>query len=994
MAAVVTGLAAPVAATTVTLDATRDTTLYAESGAVSNGAGQYVFAGENNNLAARRALLLFDVAAAIPAGATIEAVTLSLHLSRTGAGPENVTVHRLLADWGEGTSDASLEEGQGTTATTGDATWTDRFHPTDAWTTPGGDYVAAASATTSVGLTQTTYTWSESGLVSDVQGWLDGSLPQWGWIVRGNESTSGSTKRFDSRQYPDDARRPKLTIDYTAPSATATPTATATQTPTATATPDPTATDTPAPDATETATPEATATPSGTATATATATATLSATPSATATLTATPTATATPLTLEPFVDALPRPAVAQPTSGTAGGAASYRIAIRQVQQQLHRDLPPTTVWGFGDGATGATYPGPTIEATRDQPISVTWVNDLRENGVLRTTHLLPVDHCLHGAHHDDARTVVHLHGGHVPEASDGYPETTLLPGEETTYAYPNAQLPATLWYHDHALGITRLNVYLGLAGFYLLRDATEAALGLPSGEFEIPLAIQDRTLAPDGSLVYPSTWHEHVFGDVILVNGKVWPYLDVKRGKYRFRLLGGAGSRTFRLALSNGAPFTVIGSDGGLLPAPVDVTSVTLAPGERLDVVIDFAGYAPGTEIVLGNDAPAPFPGIPGQGVIPDVMKFVVGTESGPTAALPATLRPLVPIAESEATVSREFLLRKSADQCTGSVWLINDMHWDMITERPQLGTTEIWSFVNPTGMTHPMHMHLVMFQVLDRQAFELQSGNVVTTGPRVPPPPIEAGWKDTVRVGPGEIVRVIARFTDYKGRFPYHCHVLEHEDHDMMRQFETVACGDGEIDPGEECDDGNRVDGDGCTAGCLLGPCTKTPAVGCQPAASKKGALTLRAKPGVPAKNALAWKWSKGPAIAKTDFGDPLASDAYHLCVYDAGTLVAATRAEAGGTCGKKPCWKSTKSGYAFADKELTPAGVASLGLKSGAVGKGVLQLRAKGASLRLPPLDGLGGPVLVQLLRGSGGACWSTTFSAPFKKRDAKTFRDASD
>lgn len=993
-------------AATVTLEPLRDTTIYSESGTVGNGAGDYVFAGATNNLYKRRALLVFDVAAVLPAGATIDAVTLSLHLSRTTAGPVTVAVHRVLAEWGEGTSNANLQEGQGAAATAGDATWTNRLHPTDAWTTAGGDYVGTASATTSVGLTQTTYTWSSAGLASDVQGWLDGTLPAYGWIVVGGEAMGGTSKRFDSRENPDDTRRPKLTIDYTAPTATATPTATETPTPTATATPTPTETVVPTTTATETPPPDATATPSVTPTVTETATPTASpsatATPTATVTTTGTPTptntptptATASPLVLAPFVDPLPLPAVAAPISGTAGGAASYRLAIREVQQQLHRDLPPTTVWGFGDGAAGATYPGPTIEATRDQPISVTWVNDLRENGVLRTMHYLPVDTCLHGAHHASPRAVVHLHGGHVPAASDGYPEATILPGEETTYAYPNAQLPGTLWYHDHALGITRLNVYMGLAGFYLLRDATEAALDLPAGAFEIPLAIQDRTLAPDGSLVYPDMWHEHFFGDVILVNGKVWPYLTVQRGKYRFRVLDGSTSRTYRLTLSNGAPFVVIGSDGGLLPAPVTVDALTLQPGERADVVIDFAAYAPGTEIVLTNDAPAPYPGVAGQGVVPNVMKFVVGSEAGHTAPIPATLRPFTPIDESEATVSRQFLLRKSADPCTGSVWLINDMHWDEITERPQLGTTEVWSFVNPTGMAHPMHMHLVMFQVLDRQPFELQAGNVMTTGPRVPPVPVEAGWKDTVRVEPGEIVRVIARFTDYKGRFPYHCHILEHEDHDMMRQFETVACGDGEIDPGEECDDGNRVDGDGCTAGCLLGPCTAAPAVGCAAAGSKKGSLTLRVKPGVPAKNALAWKWSKGAAIAKTDFGDPTTTESYHLCVYDAGALVLATRAEAAGTCGKKPCWKSTKSGYTFNDKELTPAGVATLGLKSGAVGKGVLQLRAKGANLALPALDGLAGPVLVQLKRGSGGACWSTTFTAPFKKHDAKAFRDASD
>jgi spore coat protein A len=507
------------------------------------------------------------------------------------------------------------------------------------------------------------------------------------------------------------------------------------------------------------------------------------------------------PLVLTPFVDALPRPAVAQPTSGSPGGAATYTLAIREVQQQLHRDLPATTVWGFGDGATGATYPGPTIEAGRDQPVTVTWVNDLRDGGVLRTTHYLPVDTCPHGADDARPRTVIHLHGGHVPAASDGYPEATFLPGEQATYQYPNTQLPATLWYHDHALGITRLNVYMGLAGFYLLRDAVEAGLDLPAGEFEIPLVIQDRSFNADGSLQYPAAWQDHFFGDTILVNGKVWPYLEVKQGKYRLRLLDGSTSRAYTLALSSGASFAVIGTEGGLLPAPVTVSTLTLTPGERADVVVDFASYPAGTEILLTNSAPAPYPGTPGEGVVPDVMKFVVLPAAGHTAALPTTLRPLDGLAEADAVQARTFELRRFAEACTGQAWYINGLGWDDITEFPQLGSTEIWSFVNRSGITHPMHMHLVMFQVLDEQAFEIQNGEVVPIGSRVPPPPEAAGWKDTVPVPPDEIVRVIARFEDYKGRFPYHCHILEHEDHEMMRQFQTVLCGDGEVDPGEEC-------------------------------------------------------------------------------------------------------------------------------------------------------------------------------------------------
>jgi spore coat protein A len=335
-----------------------------------------------------------------------------------------------------------------------------------------------------------------------------------------------------------------------------------------------------------------------------------------------------------------------------------------------------------------------------------------------------------------------------------------------------------------------------------------------------VPLAIQDRSFRPDGSFKYPEDWQDHFFGDTILVNGKVWPVLQVKRGKYRFRLLGGSNSRTVRLSLSSGAPFQVLGMEGGLLDAPVTLSQITLGPGERADAVVDFEPYAAGTEIVLQNDAPAPFPGTPGVGVIPNVMKFVVTSELGHTAALPATLRAMELLDPAGSVIERDFELAKQGDACAGNIWTINGLHWDDITEYPELGTTEIWRFVNRSGITHPMHMHLVMFQVLDRQAFEEIGGNVVPIGSPVPPPAHEAGWKDTVQVGPNEILRVIARFERYTGLYAYHCHILEHEDHEMMRQFQTVTtCGDGVLGiPAEECDDGNLLPDDGCSASCEI--------------------------------------------------------------------------------------------------------------------------------------------------------------------------------
>ena len=217
-------------------------------------------------------------------------------------------------------------------------------------------------------------------------------------------------------------------------------------------------------------------------------------------------------------------------------------------------------------------------------------------------------------------------------------------------------------------------------------------------------------------------------------------------------------------------------------------LTELTLSPGERADLVFDFAPYAAGTELLLTNSAPAPYPGAPGEGVVPDVMKFVVTADVGHTAALPGSLRSLDVLSESQADEFRSFELQKFSDPCAGNTWLINGLGWTDITERPYLGDTEVWSFVNRSGGVHPMHMHLVFFQILDRQDFDVVDDEIVPTGPRIPPPANEAGWKDTVQTNPMQITRVIAHFTDYLGLFPYHCHILEHEDHEMMRQFEVV--------------------------------------------------------------------------------------------------------------------------------------------------------------------------------------------------------------
>ena len=841
---------------TVTLRASRDAGIMAEDGTLANGVdGLHV--GVNNNGDERRALIRFDVAS-IPAGSTITNVRLRLFMSRTSGGDIDVELHRLTRTWSEGPADPGGGGGQGAPASAGDVTWTHAIYDTVLWTTPGGDLDAAASATRTVGTATQAYTWSSATLTGDVQAWVDGSSNNEGWILVAPGATTGDARRFESREAATSSRRPALLVTFSSPNPTG-----------ACCAGDGTCTIVDAPGSACTGSyqgddtdcsPNPCPQPQG-----------ACCLPDASATCelvtevecsadggsysgdgTACDSAMC-PVVLTPFVDPLPIPPIAQPVSGAPGEAAEYEISIVELEQTLHSDLPPTRVWGFDDGSSGPVYPGPTIVAGQNQAVHVTWHNDIRgPDGVPRTSHYLPVDSCVDGAE-DAAKTVIHLHGGHVAAESDGYPEDAYPPGDERTYEYPNWQPAATLWYHDHAMGITRLNVYLGLAGLYEIQDDEEQALRLPDGAHDIPLVIQDRSFNPDGSLLYPAEWMEHFMGNTILVNGRVWPYLEVDRGKYRFRVLNGSNARFYRLALSDDAPFDVIATDTGLLAAPVSVSSVVVGPGERVEIVVDFAGYDAGTRVRLVNSAPMPFPGSPGEGVVPNVMQFRVGDAAGFTDPLPSALRDVPSLDPADAVEERDFELARVDDpDCGGGRWLIDGKGWQEVTEMPRLGTVEIWRFINRSGFNHPMHMHLVSFRVLDRQQFAVLDGNIEPVGDPVPPAAEEDGWKDTVEVAPDEMVRVIARFEDFAGRFPYHCHMLEHEDHAMMRQFETTTtCGDGVVGrpaedcdeggdatadcdadctvptcgddtlneaAGEECDDGKQEDGDGCSADCML--------------------------------------------------------------------------------------------------------------------------------------------------------------------------------
>jgi spore coat protein A len=489
--------------------------------------------------------------------------------------------------------------------------------------------------------------------------------------------------------------------------------------------------------------------------------------------------------TLPAFVDALPVPLIAKP-NGTRSLPSSpkimlpyYRLTAQPTEMKIHRDLKPTRLWSFG-----GAVPGPTLETRSGQGFLVEWANQLPQQ------HFLPIDHRLHGAEADkpQVRTVAHMHGAFVRPESDGYPEDWIVPGKSALYHYPNQQDAAMLWYHDHAMGINRLNIYAGLFGLTFVRDRVEDGLNLPSGKYEVPLTLFDRLITPDGQLYYPiseipgAPWVPEVFGDAILVNGKLFPYLEVEPRKYRFRALNASNGRFYHLSLSNGAAFHQIGTDQGLLSAPVGVKSLMLAPGERADVVVDFSDGR-GEQVVLKSDS---F----------NIMQFrVSASKVSDPSSLPAALRPVPKIPESDAVNTRLLTLDEYQNLVAEPIlMLLNGTYWhEPITEKPALNSTEIWSFINPTDDTHPIHLHAVRFQILDRQHYEPWTYQTKKQfrylGPRVPPDPGEAGWKDTVRADSKMVTRIIVRFEGYTGRYVWHCHILEHEDNEMMRPYEIVA-------------------------------------------------------------------------------------------------------------------------------------------------------------------------------------------------------------
>jgi FtsP/CotA-like multicopper oxidase with cupredoxin domain len=548
------------------------------------------------------------------------------------------------------------------------------------------------------------------------------------------------------------------------------------------------------------------------------------------------------PASLDKFVAPVRRPERIA-AFGEDGSAADLVMGMFEITQQLHPQLPPTRVWAYGRSAAEATYPGPTIDARPGIEARIRWENHLPAQ------HFLPVDTTIHWAAPEvfpgaGVPTVVHVHGGLQESASDGHPDAWFTPDFAQTgpafvhqvYRYANKNLEETLWYHDHALGITRLNVYAGLAGFYLLRDpGRDAELAVPSGEHELELLLQDRSFRKDGSLFYPDTgdnpdvhpnWVPEFFGDMNLVNGVVWPFLEVEPRRYRFRLLNGANARFYNLSFSDGRSFIQIGSDGGYLAAPVEVRELRLAPGERADVIVDFTGLEPGASIELRNDAPAPYPG--GDSVdehTSRVMQFrAIAPTSPDESVVPATLDVLPTLGPADRT--RTLTLIEVEDEATGDPLgvFLDGKHWGgpgSVTELPEVGSTEIWELVNLTDDAHPIHLHLVDLRILNRQPFDadryrtdyeaanpnIESQSATKTldvAPYLqqgeqPPAANEAGWKDTIVAPPDMVTRFIVRWTpDAGGPFPFdvtaapgyvwHCHILEHEDNEMMRRLQLV--------------------------------------------------------------------------------------------------------------------------------------------------------------------------------------------------------------
>jgi spore coat protein A len=525
---------------------------------------------------------------------------------------------------------------------------------------------------------------------------------------------------------------------------------------------------------------------------------------------------------LTKYIQPLPVPG-AGIVVATPSGTNQYAFTQREIARQLHPNLPPTPFWAYDDGSGlggQAGSFGMAVVAQSGTPLDISYTSNLPEiypDWIPVDTRLTPL-----GNH---VRAMTHLHGGFVAGDSDGNPAITpngFGPGDTQTVHYTN-QLPqnpaSLLWFHDHALGATRLNVFAGLAAAYILSDEFDTGtepnpIGIPGDSYEIPLVIQDRQFSSDGKFFYPTSdiegavWIGEYFGDVMLVNGKVWPYLNVEPRMYRFRVLNGCNARILNLDLS-GLDFWQIGAEGGLWDIPVRTTRLVLAPSERADVLVDFSRFAGARLMMMNHRPPSPISNPAPQ--LPQVMQFHVGrtvTQPGPSV-IPSSLPGRA--ANLGSPVNTRYITLNEIDPEEVEWFLnLNAVHFEApITETPTVGTIEDWVYINMTGDTHPMHSHLVTFQVVGRTPFDVEAyeeayggpngvpGGIdptpFATGPMRPPDPTDRGFKETVKANPGEFTTIRAQYDLPAGvsapqTYVYHCHIVEHEDNDMMRAFTVV--------------------------------------------------------------------------------------------------------------------------------------------------------------------------------------------------------------
>jgi spore coat protein A, manganese oxidase len=638
-----------------------------------------------------------------------------------------------------------------------------------------------------------------------------------------------------------------------------------------------------------------------------------------------------TPQTLLPgalipkFIDPLPVAGQISVVNATAPGVgltyAPYNITMSEFQARILPSSTPTTpaytgswVWGYlttGDSTATPrpSYLGPVVVARTGVETRPTYINALPFGINSNVQRLLPTDQTLDWAdplgsgcvgqpptgtcgtiYLGPQPAVPHIHGGEVAPAYDGGPDAWWTPtgvvgsgspavGNQATFIYPTQQQAGTIWFHDHAFGVTRLNVFAGMAGLYIITDpANEPAAGvLPAfPQHDIPLIIQDRSFDTTGQIFYnlasnpqpnPTVhpfWIPEFIGDAILVNGKTWPYLSVEPRKYRFRLVNGSNARFYDLRLSNAAPFLVIATDDGYLNAAVSTPNVIIGPGERYEIIVDFSALALGTNVILTNSARTPFPGGAKvvKGTTDTVMQFrvVANTSALPNASVVAgtALRlgnPIVNIKGVLPAIKRQLTLNEVIGPGGPLELVLNNTKYNGViagfttrdSEQPQVGATELWEIINITADAHPMHTHLASFQIVNRQAFQATKWTNLYTntlalngildgqgppnayltpntdgaiggnpplGPYLQanklrlPLPYENGWKDTAIMYPGEVTRIMVRWTPTDiavgaetpgtSQYPFdpitlvngvgyvwHCHIVDHEDNEMMRPY-----------------------------------------------------------------------------------------------------------------------------------------------------------------------------------------------------------------